>query len=128
MISARASRTRATGGEGWGDGVLVGCVDGAFLVEVVVGEIEGGVAEDGFVEPGLPVEFGAEDADGLEVVAAVEPGVSMVAEEGADVVDVVLEAGGAVFALDGVHLVPEVPGEEGAGAGPAAGGEFEALP
>ena len=92
---------------------------------MVVGEIERRVPEDRLVQPGFPVQFRTEDADRLQVGAAVQMGFEL-AEEGADVADIVLEASGTVLALHGMHLVPEIPGKQRAGAAPAFGGEGEA--
>ena len=97
-------------------------VDGACLIEMAAGEVEGGMAEDRLVQPGLPAELGAEDRNGLQMRAAVQP-LLQLAQEGRHVVDEMREAVRVVAGLRGMHLVPQVPGEDDAAAAPALRGK-----
>ena len=99
-------------------------VDGAFLVEVAAGEIECRMAEDGFVQPRLPHQLRPEHRGSLEVGMAMDIALDR-AQPRADVADETLEAVGSVLALNGVQLIPQVPGKDYAVAAPTARGEFQ---
>jgi hypothetical protein len=102
----------------WVHGVA-GPVDRAFVVEVGAGEIEEGMAEDRVRDGRVLVEDRPEERHGLGTGAAVEAQL-----EAADVLGQLRshrsEMRRVVAHMGGVHLVPQVPGEDGAAAAPGA--------